>query len=159
MADSQRFAVAVHTLMILAAHKTGEPGHPMTSAEMAKSVNANPVVLRRVISSLAQAGIVTTRPGAHGGVWLAKRPECIAMDQVRAAVEEGPLVCPRTKSNGDCPVAIAALDVIDGVAKRVDKAVRASLAALSLADLVKQLPGDLKPACAEAQPASPTLAA
>lgn len=158
MADSQRFAVAVHTLMILAAHKAGEPGHTMTSAEMAKSVNANPVVLRRVISSLAQAGIVSTRPGANGGVWLARAPEGIAMDEVREAVEEGSLVCPRTKINGDCPVAVAALDVIDGVAKRVDKAVRASLAALNLADLVKQLPGDPTQACAEVRPASPTLA-
>jgi Rrf2 family protein len=159
MADSQRFAVAVHTLMILAAHRTGEPGHPMTSGEMAKSVNANPVVLRRVISSLAQAGIVTTRPGAHGGVWLARRPSEIAMDTVRGAVEEGALVCPRTKINSDCPVAVAALDVIDSVSKRVEGAVRDSLATLTLADLVKQLPGDPTQACAEARPASPTLAA
>ncbi|MCC6918832.1 MAG: Rrf2 family transcriptional regulator [Alphaproteobacteria bacterium] len=159
MADSQRFAVAVHTLMILAAHKAGEAGHPMTSAEMAKSVNANPVVLRRVISSLAQAGLVATRPGAHGGVWLAKAPNDIAMDQVRGAVDEGPLVCARTKINSDCPVAVAALDVIDSVSKRVDGAVRDSLALLTLADLVKQLPDSLTQACAATPPASPTLAA
>ncbi len=97
--------------------------------------------------------------GGGMGIDYGEGCEARPADFVRAAVEEGPLVCPRTKINGDCPVAIAALDVIDGVAKRVDKAVRASLAALSLADLVKQLPGDLKPACAEAQPASPTLAA
>lgn len=139
MAESQRFAVAVHMLMILAAHKAGEPSHPMTSAEMAKSVNANPVVLRRVISSLAQAGVLGTRPGAHGGVWLAKPPAAIAMDGVRQAVDGGPVVCSRTNVNNDCPVAVAALDVIDGVSKRVDGAVNASLAALTLSDLVKQL--------------------
>jgi len=139
MADSQRFAVAVHMLMILAAHKAGEPSHPMTSAEMAKSVNANPVVLRRVISSLAQAGVLGTRPGAHGGVWLARPPEKIGLDSVRQAVDGGPVVCARANVNSDCPVAVAALDVIDGVSKRVDSAVKASLAALTLADLVSQL--------------------
>lgn len=139
MAESQRFAVAVHMLMILAAHKAGEPSQAMTSAEMAKSVNANPVVLRRVISTLAQAGLVGTRPGAHGGVWLARKPHEIALDGVRQAVDGGPVVCPRANVNSDCPVAIAALDVIDGVSKRVDGAVKASLASLTLADLVRQL--------------------
>ena len=139
MAESQRFAVAVHLLMILAAHKAGEPTAAMTSAEMAKSVNANPVVLRRVISTLAQAGVVGTRPGAHGGVWLARKPDAIGLDAVRQAVDGGPVVCPRPNVNNDCPVAVAALDVIDGVSKRVDSAVRASLASLTLADLVAQL--------------------
>jgi Rrf2 family protein len=140
MADSQRFAVAVHLLMILAAHKASAPAHPMTSAEMAKSVNANPVVLRRVISSLAQSGIVGTRPGAHGGVWLAKATEEISLACVRQAVDGGPVVCPRANINGDCPVAVAALDVIDGVSKRIDVAVQASLRAMTLSDLVRQLP-------------------
>lgn len=140
MADSQRFAVAVHMLMILAAHKAGAPAHPMTSGEMAKSVNANPVVLRRVISALAQAGVLGTRPGAHGGVWLARAPHDISLACIRQAVDGGSVVCPRANINGDCPVAVAALDVIDGVAKRIDGAVQASLASLTLSDLVKQLP-------------------
>ncbi len=142
MADSQKFAVAIHMLMILAARKTGGVHNAVTSAEMAKSVNANPVVLRRVISALAQAGILATRAGAHGGVWLAHAPEKIALDGVRQAVDGAPVVCPRANVNNDCPVAVAALDVLDGVAKRVDGAVRASLAQLTLSDLVRQLPAE-----------------
>jgi Rrf2 family protein len=142
MADSQKFAVAVHMLMILAAHKPGAAGSAMTSSEMAKSVNANPVVLRRVISALAQAGILTTRAGAHGGVWLARAPDAIALDRVRQAVDGAPVVCSRANVNNECPVALAALGVIDGVAKRVDGAVRATLAELTLSDLVRQLPAE-----------------
>jgi len=140
MADSQKFAVAVHMLMILAAHKSGAGRGAMTSAEMAKSVNANPVVLRRVISALAQAGILSTRAGAHGGVWLARAPDAIALDGVRQAVDGASVVCSRANVNNDCPVAMAALGVIDGVAKRVNGAVNASLAQLTLSDLVEQLP-------------------
>ena len=140
MADSQRFAVAVHLLMILATHRAGAAAQSVTSAEMAKSVNANPVVLRRVISALAQAGVLGTRPGAHGGVWLAKLPNEISLDCIRQAVDGGPMVCLRANVNGDCPVAVAALDVIDGVSKRIDGAVKASLASLTLSDLVRQLP-------------------
>ena len=139
MADSQRFAVAVHLLMILAAGKAGKPGQAMTSGEMAKSVNANPVVLRRVISALAQAGVVATRAGANGGVWLARNPQEIALDCVRQAVDDGPVVCCRTNLNDDCPVAQAAAGVINGVAQRVDGAIRASLATLTLADLVVEM--------------------
>lgn len=142
MAESQKFHVAVHMLMILAAHKSGAAQGAMTSAEMAKSVNANPVVLRRVISALAQAGILATRAGAHGGVWLARAPEAIALDGVRQAVDGGSVVCSRANVNNDCPVAMAALGVIDGVAKRVDGAVKASLAQLTLSDLVAQLPDE-----------------
>ena len=139
MADSQRFAVAMHMLMILAAHKAGRPGQAVTSGEMAKSVNANPVVLRRVISALAQAGVVATRAGANGGVWLARQPQEIALDCVRQAVDDGPVVCCRTNLNDDCPVAQAAAGVINGVAERVDGAIQASLASVTLGDLVKQL--------------------
>lgn len=145
MADSQKFHVAVHMLMILAAHKSGAAQGAMTSAEMAKSVNANPVVLRRVISALAQAGILATRAGAHGGVWLARQPDAISLDGVRQAVDGAPVVCSRANVNSECPVAVAALGVIDGVAKRVDGAVKASLAELTLRDLVAQLPGDGRP--------------
>jgi Rrf2 family protein len=139
MADSQRFHVAVHMLMILAAEQPGAPVRPMTSAEMAKSVNANPVVLRRVISSLAQAGILYTRPGAHGGVWLSRQANDISLDCIRQAVDGGPVVCSRINVNNDCPVAVAALGVIDGVSKRIDGAVRASLSQLTLSDLVSQM--------------------
>jgi DNA-binding IscR family transcriptional regulator len=143
MADSQRFHVAVHMLMILAAEKPGVPVRPMTSAEMAKSVNANPVVLRRVISSLAQAGILDTRPGAHGGVWLSRQAKEISLDCIRQAVAGGPVVCSRANVNNDCPVAVAALGVIDGVSKRIDGAVRASLSQLNLSDLVGQMKAGL----------------
>ena len=139
MADSQRFAVAIHMLMMLAADEAEKPARPITSAEMARSVNSNPVVLRRVISSLAHAGVLETRPGANGGVWLAKTPGAIRLDQVRRAVDGGSVVCPRANVNNDCPVAVAALDVIDGVSRRVDGAVDASLASLTLADLIGEL--------------------
>lgn len=145
MADSQKFAVAVHLLMILAAHKSGAARSAVTSSEMAKSVNANPVVLRRVISALAQAGILATRAGAHGGVWLAREPEAIALDGVRQAVDGQSVVCSRANVNNDCPVAVAALGVIDGVAKRVDGAVQTALAQMTLSDLVRQLPDEKSP--------------
>lgn len=145
MADSQKFAVAVHLLMILAAHKSGAARSAVTSSEMAKSVNANPVVLRRVISALAQAGILATRAGAHGGVWLAREPEAIALDGVRQAVDGQSVVCSRANVNNDCPVAVAALGVIDGVAKRVDGAVQTALAQMTLSDLVRQLPDETSP--------------
>jgi Rrf2 family protein len=139
VAESQRFHIAVHLLMLLGAKGAEAPEAAMTSTELAAAIGVNPVVLRRVIAQLAGAGLLTTRAGASGGVWLAASPKRIAVDAVRDAVGEGPAVCPRKSVNRACPIAVAALDVIDGLSARMDEALKASLARLTLADLIKDL--------------------
>ncbi len=139
MAESQRFHIAVHMLMILAAKGADDAAHAMTSAAMAESVNVNPVVLRRVIAALSGARVVETRPGAHGGVWLARPPSQIRLDEVRRAAGDGPAVCRRDKVNHACPIAVAALDVIDDLSKRMEGAVEGALARLTLGDLAGAL--------------------
>jgi len=59
-----RFAVAVHVLTYLA----GVAGaRPVGSEELATSTNVNPVHIRRLLGPLRAAGLVRSRPGAHGG--------------------------------------------------------------------------------------------
>jgi DNA-binding IscR family transcriptional regulator len=139
MAESQRFHVAVHLLMLLGAKGAERADAAMTSTELAVAIGVNPVVLRRVIAQLAAAGLLMTRAGASGGVWLALPPRRIAIDAVRDAAGEGPAVCPRKAVNRACPIAVAALDVIDGLSARMDAALKASLARLTLADLIQDL--------------------
>jgi DNA-binding IscR family transcriptional regulator len=45
-----------------------EQGKPMTSAELAKCMDTNPVVVRRTMAGLREAGLVTSEKG-HGGGW------------------------------------------------------------------------------------------
>ena len=65
-----QFAVAVHALTLLAR----EPGRARSSPEMAISVQANPVHLRRVLTRLAATGTVASALGrTAAGSWAATR--------------------------------------------------------------------------------------
>lgn len=84
---SNRFAVAVHILTVLSS--SGE--QPVTSEELARSVNTNPVVVRRILGALAKAKLVVSQSGAAGGSRLAQRADEIALLDVYRAVEPGAL--------------------------------------------------------------------
>ena len=61
--QNSRFAVAIHTLVLLAA----KVGKPTSSDYIAGSVGTNPVLIRRLMGDLRAAGIVGSRAGATGG--------------------------------------------------------------------------------------------
>jgi Rrf2 family protein len=74
-----QFAVAVHVLTYLAG--TGG-GHPVSSEELSRSANVNPVYIRKVMGPLRGAGLVQSRPGVHGGWELSLEPNQITLEQV-----------------------------------------------------------------------------
>ena len=63
MAINTRFATGVHALVLLAA----EPDVLQTSEDVARKLNTNPVVIRRVFSLLQQAELVESQKGPSGG--------------------------------------------------------------------------------------------
>jgi Rrf2 family protein len=81
---SSRVAVAVHVLAYLA-WKRDEAG---TSERIAASVNTHPVVVRRIMGALRNAGMVTVQPGVGGGAQLAREPREITLLDVYRAVED-----------------------------------------------------------------------
>jgi Rrf2 family protein len=136
MSASTRFSVAVHLLCALA--WLGEQG--ATSAELAESVNTNPVVLRRVLGQLAEAGLVQGQPGRRGGYTLGKRPERISLrDVYRALGESGPLALHEHPENEACPVSCGIKPLLGGVLERADRALQDELARTRIADLVGRM--------------------
>jgi Rrf2 family protein len=83
MAANTRFSTSVHTLVLLVA----EPEVQQTSEEIAKKLNTNPVVIRRVLSLLRAAGLVTSHKGPSGGSKLAKPAKAIRLGDIYRAVE------------------------------------------------------------------------
>ena len=67
MAANSKFAVTVHILAYLAY----QAGRPIPSAEIARSVSTNAVVIRRLLSCLVKANLVSARKGVTGGFELA----------------------------------------------------------------------------------------
>mgnify|MGYP001614699893 FL=1 len=136
MAANSRFAVAVHALAVIAHH--ADERH--TSRAIAGSVATNPVVIRRLLSQLARAGIVESTHGAKGGFRLAKPAAKVSLHDVYRAVEDcGALFALHAKKNEKCPVACRMQRILTGVFARVESKVLPELERTTLADIVGQL--------------------
>ena len=98
---SSRFSIAVHTLSLIAVVPNESTGD-----FIAKSVNTNPVIIRRIMSKLKQAGLIEVRPGV-GGASLLKAPADITLLDIYRAlevVEDGELFNFHKHPNPNCPV-------------------------------------------------------
>ncbi|GAC1395073.1 MAG: Rrf2 family transcriptional regulator [Chloroflexota bacterium] len=101
MKTNSRVAVAVHILTLLARHRE----ESLTSEYLAASVTTNPVVIRRVLGALRDAGLVTSQGGNGGGWRLALGPEAITLRDVYRAVEDERLFALHHRPpNPACPV-------------------------------------------------------
>lgn len=85
MAINTRFATGVHALLLLAV----EPDVLQTSEDVARKLNTNPVVIRRVFSLLQQAELVESLKGPNGGSRLARSPKEITLADVYRALDAG----------------------------------------------------------------------
>src|SRR5690606_3680494 len=83
MAANCRFAFAVHVLSVLATH----PDEVVSSELLAKSANTNPVVIRRLLCELREAGLISTARGPCGGARLDKAARQISLLDIYRAVE------------------------------------------------------------------------
>lgn len=105
MNASSRFAVAVHILLVLHINRVIRGFDATTSDFIAESVNTNAVVIRRILGMLRKAGLVMSQTGVGGGSSLAKPAEQITLEDIRVAVEEGPLFHPHySEPSEDCPI-------------------------------------------------------
>ena len=134
---SLRFATAVHIMVLLAHGNSDSAERAAPSRELASSIGANAVVVRRIMAALSEAGLIHTRSGAQGGAWLARSPAKIRMSDIYAAVEDAPSHGSRPQGNMECPVGRAAPGIICGLVRSIDEAARTSLSKTTLAQLVK----------------------
>lgn len=132
---NQQFAFAVHIMTALAF-----AGKKLDSAALAASVNTNPVVVRRLLQSLARAGLVETSAGRQGGSQLKKRPGQISLLQIYEAVQARPLISPHARKTWKrCPVSCNMQRIMSSVAASAEAAVRARLRRIKLSELVRQI--------------------
>jgi Rrf2 family protein len=136
MSTNSRFAVAVHVLTLMA--WSGE--EPLKSEQVAESVNTNPVVIRRMLCELAEAGLVVSQTGSLGGSRLASDPAKTTLLDVYQALECGGVFSlHRQPPSRDCPVGVNIETVLGDVLLEVDAAVEAVLARITISDVVQRL--------------------
>lgn len=128
---SSRVAVAVHVLAYLA----WRGDEPSTSEKIAASVNTNPVVVRRIVGALRNAGMVSVQPGVGGGAVLARQPDEITLLDVYRAVEEGNELFSlhAQPPSRECNVGANIVEVLQGVFCRARSAMEEVLAGVTVA--------------------------
>lgn len=81
MKRDSRLSGVLHVLLHMAEHQT-----PMTSEQLARAMQTNPVVIRRILGGLRDAGFVHSEKG-HGGGWtIARDLSAITMRDVYDAI-------------------------------------------------------------------------
>jgi Rrf2 family protein len=136
MSTNSRFAVAVHVLSLMA--WSGE--EPLKSEQVAESVNTNPVVIRRMLLELADAGLVVSQTGSLGGSRLANdSAETTLLDVYRALEHGGVFSLHRQPPSRDCPVGVNIETVLGEVLSEVDSAVEQVLGRITINDVVQRL--------------------
>jgi Rrf2 family protein len=132
MAANTRFATGVHILVLLAA----EPDSLQTSTNLAEHLKTNPVVVRRVLSSLQRADLIVSQKGPTGGSRLAKPAKAITLADIYKAVESNPLFYAPVTMNGNGTRVNTVLEKTFVSAK---KCVVEELAQTTLASVVKKV--------------------
>jgi Rrf2 family protein len=128
--------MAVHVLTVLA-YKDGDR---VTSEFLARSVNTNPVVIRRLLLALQQARLVETRKGAGFGSRLSRSATRIDLGEVFRAVEQDEAFgLPRKKPNQACPVGHCIQAALERVFGSALKAMEQDLARTTLSDVLKRV--------------------
>nr|BFF04327.1 Rrf2 family transcriptional regulator [Streptoalloteichus tenebrarius] len=129
--------IAVHVLTWMALVR-GRGREVVTSDQIAASVNTNPVVIRRSLADLRDAGVVVVRHGAGAGWSLAREAEAISLLDVYEAVRDGgPFALHRNEPNQACPVGRGIRPALSRVYDHAEEAVRRELARVSVADVLR----------------------
>ena len=136
------FAVAVHSLVFLARR-----GGTSTSEEIARSVCTHSARVRKVLSRLKKAQLVSSREGHQDGGYAAMRAaEDVTLLDVLNALETRvvPPIRPCADSDPDCLIASGMAGAMERLTGRLDDLCRGELARVSLADVQKEIFDSLK---------------
>jgi DNA-binding IscR family transcriptional regulator len=133
MKRDSRLSGVLHCLLHMA-----ELGHPATSEWLAQAMQTNPVVVRRVMAGLRDAGFVASAKG-HGGGWVLSCPlEHITLRDIHEAVGSPQLLAVgnRVESPG-CLVEQAVNASLSRAYDEAESLLLARLGAVTLAALAR----------------------
>jgi len=135
MRVSTRFSDAIHILAFINIYADAH----LTSDLIASSVETSPVVVRRLMGKLRQAGLITTTPGSAQPA-LAQPLNKITLLTIFYAIEgDKPLLAVDPKTNPDCIVGGNIQSVLGQVYQDAQTAAEARLAKTSMQGIVDNL--------------------
>jgi Rrf2 family protein len=134
--QSCRFTFAVHVMAVLALEKAS----CCPSSRLAETVNTNPVVIRRLLIELQEAGLISTLRGPHGGALLKRKPEKVTLREIHNAVHQGNTFATHpNEPSPECPVGRKIAKVMQHIQERANQALARELEKMTLADVLRDL--------------------
>ena len=132
MQISSRFTIAIHMLTCM---ETFKEEYKITSDFLASSINVNPVIIRRILSQLKEAGLIEVKRGTGG------LEEITFFDVYRAVecIEENTLFHFHENPNPACPVGRNIHNILDDKLFKVQEAMEQELKSITLADVIRDL--------------------
>ena len=128
---NSRLSLALHTL----SHMAGNPDKTRTSADIADNAGTNPVVVRRVLGRLREAGLLTYEKGHAGGWRLARAPKDITLADVYLALDERLVASTDTNDTPACSVEHALHERVSSVLADVEQSLVQKLRETSISDV------------------------
>ncbi|MDO6803529.1 Rrf2 family transcriptional regulator [Wenyingzhuangia sp. 1_MG-2023] len=127
-----KFSISLHILTLLAHQK----GQWLSSSYIAKSLNVNPVLVRKEIANLKAGGFIESKEGKNGGVKLLKKATKIALSDIfkLAKGDENVLSLSRNTPNADCPIGKKINNQLELVLNQVDDSILSVLKQQTLED-------------------------
>jgi Rrf2 family protein len=134
MQISSRFTVALH---IFTCVDTFKDEHKVTSDFLAASINTNPVIIRKILTQLKNAGLINVIRGT-GGIELTRDLKDITFYDVYQAIEpleDGDLFRFHESPNPECPVGRNIHLLLDDKLKSIQEAMESEMKKYTLNDL------------------------
>ena len=138
MQISSRFTLAIHIFACVDIFKND---YKVTSDFISKSTNVNPVIIRKILLQLRNAGLIEVARGTGGTTITRPLSEITFLDIYRAVecVKDNTLFHFHENPNEKCPVGRNIHNVLDDKLQRVQAAMERELRSITLEDVKKDL--------------------
>ena len=138
MQISSRFTIAIH---IFSCINTFRDEYKITSNFLAMSIQVNPVIIRKLLGQLKDAGLIEIKRGS-GGANLAKKPREITLLDIFNAVEsldDGRLFHFHENPNPNCPIGKSIHPVLDSKLEQIQRTMEKEMQSITLEDIFKDI--------------------
>ena len=142
MQISSKFTIGVHLLAVIDYLGKDEK---VTSSVLAGSIGVNPVIVRNVMGSLKEAGLISISQG-RSGISLTKAPAQITFYDVYKAVDsvnDYGLFHFHAHPNPECPVGRNIHKAMDAKLERVQRCMEDEMKKTTLADVMVDIQNEL----------------
>ena len=131
MKRNSRLSLALHTL----SHMAGDPTRMQTSSDIAAHAGTNPVVVRRVLGRLRDAGLLASEKGHAGGWRLARAAKDITLADVYLALDESLVASSDATEASACSLEYALHQRVADVLQDVEQSLIRRLSETSIVDV------------------------